>query len=756
MRKIHFIFIIVLLLSIQVRICAQERDSIQAPKIGLVLSGGGAKGLAHIGVLKVLEEAGIRPDYITGTSMGSIIGGLYALGYSAVELSEMNANADWEKLLSDRISLNKIVMEEKYQSKRYLFKFPIRNYQFKLPSGLIEGQQLESFFGDMVWPLPEQKSFDDFPIPFHCMAVDMISGETIEFDSGNFAETIRASMSIPSIFAPKDIDTLLLVDGGVTKNFPVEEVRKMGADYVIGVYVGFSEDVTAEDLFSLTDLLSRATSLSGINDAKIQLQDVDLLIVPDLEEYGASDFVKAKKIELKGEEAARLKEVELKSLAEKFAKEYNPVSKIELPEKILINNIEVENTRFMQKDFVLGQSGLIKGNYVSNKDLNEAIDKIYGTQYFEKVTYRLIKNPDNSYNIIFKLKEKTRAFLNLAPSFDNMLGVGVATNLTLRNFLIPSTHLIATLNIAENPGAKFELNKYFGSNQRLIISTFFNWNLNELPFYVNSFDMGQYDRTTTDVGFGIKYSIGLNRQIGTSLSYEYNRFKPYENLKSYISEENLEYYQISAYAYNAYYKANTTDDLYFPRKGVKLDIQYKYGFSQTAEYNNGNDYNIDESIFPVNLKDFNSLYLNLDFYINPIKQVVVNLGTTMGTTSSEKNLSGLYMLGGSHFDSRYNFIPFAGLSYGEIMAQNVALIRTGLDIELISKIHFAINANIGIDSDTADGIYEYVKESSFKSYMKGVSAGLKFDLLIGPVQLMVADNDFDNTLRWYFSLGFPF
>ena len=243
MRKIHFIFIIVLLLSIPVRICAQERDSIQTPKIGLVLSGGGAKGLAHIGVLKVLEEAGIRPDYITGTSMGSIIGGLYALGYSADDLSEMNVNADWEKLLSDRISLNKIVMEEKYESKRYLFKFPIRNYQFKLPSGLIEGQQLESFFGDMVWPLPEQKSFDDFPIPFHCMAVDMISGETIEFDSGNFAETIRASMSIPSIFAPKDIDTLLLVDGGVTKNFPVEEVRKMGADYVIGVYVGFKEDV---------------------------------------------------------------------------------------------------------------------------------------------------------------------------------------------------------------------------------------------------------------------------------------------------------------------------------------------------------------------------------------------------------------------------------------------------------------------------------------------------------------------------------
>jgi NTE family protein len=756
MKKLKILIVVTILFFVGFGLKAQVTDTLQKPKIGLVFSGGGAKGLAHIGVLKVLEEAGIRPDYITGTSMGSIIGGLYALGYTADELSQMNENADWEKLLSDRIALNKIVMEEKYESKRYLFSFPIRNYKFKLPSGLIEGQQLESFFGDLVWPLPEQESFDNFPIPFHCMAVDMISGETIEFDSGNFAETIRASMSIPSVFAPKRIDSLLLVDGGVTKNFPVEEVRRMGADYVIGVYVGFSENVTAEDLFSLTDLLTRATSLTGINDAKMQLKNVDLLIVPDLEGYGASDFMKAKKIELKGEGAARLKEDELKKIAEKFDLDYSPVSKFDLPEKILINKIKVENIRFIKKDFVIGQSGLIEGNYISNKELNDAIDKIYGTYYFNKVTYRLIKNSDNSYDVILKLKERTRAFLNLAPSFDNMLGVGVATNLTLRNYLIPSSQAIATVNIAENPGARFELNKYFGSKQRLIINTFFHWNLNDLPFYVNGYDMGQYDRTTTDFGFGIKYSIGLNRQIGTNLMYEYNRFKPHENLKTYLVEENLEYYQISSYSYNAYYKVNTTDDLYFPRKGVKLDIEYKYGFSQTPEYNNGNDYTIDESIFPVNLTDFSSLYLNIDFYINPFEPIIVNLGTTMGTTTSEKNLSGLYMVGGSHFDSRYNYIPFAGLNYGEIMAQNVAIVRAGIDVEVLQNLFLSFDANIGIDSDTAEGIYEFVKDSPFESYMKGMSFGLKFNSIIGPIQLKIADNDFDNTIRWYLSLGYPF
>lgn len=753
MRKIFaLIFILFYLIN---NMYAQVEVQNKQQKIGLVLSGGGAKGLAHIGVLKVLEEAGIHPDYITGTSMGSIIGGLYALGYTAEDLSQMNSNADWEELLSDRIDLDKIVMEEKYESKRYLFNFPIRNYQFKLPTGLIEGQQLERFFGDLVWPLPEQESFNEFPIPFHCMAVDMISGETIEFDSGNFAETIRASMSIPSVFAPKKIDSLLLVDGGVTKNFPVEEVRKMGADYVIGVYVGFKEEVDYEDLFSMSDVLSRATSISGINDAKVQLQNVDLLIVPELDGYSASDFMKAKKIEEIGEKAARDKISDLKEIATKFNLEKPQLQKIEMPEKILVSEIAVENTRFMKEDFVIGQSGLEINTYITNQELNEAIDKIYGTYYFKKVTYRLIKKADDSYKVIFKLKEKTRAFLGVAPHYDNKIGTGVVANLTLRNYLIPSSHVVASFNIAENPAFRFDLNKYFGKKQRFIVHTFFNWNKNELPFYVNSFDMGQYDRTYLDVGVGFKRSLSLNQQIGIKALYEYDRFSPFENLKNYLSEPDLNYYGITGYAIAGNYKVDKTDDLYFPHKGMKVDIEYKYSFNQEANYDN-NGVTVDEAIFPLEVEDYHVGYFNIDWYFNPLKPVVLNLGATLGASSSEQNMSSLFMVGGSHLDSRYAFIPFAGLSFGETMAQNVAIISSGIDIEVFPNLYISVNANMGIDSDTADGIVDYIKDASLKSYMKGVSGGLKFDSVIGPIQLMVADNDFDNSVRWYFSLGYPF
>ena len=276
---------------------SQENDTIPKAKIGLVLSGGGAKGLAHIGVLRVLEEIGISPDYITGTSMGAVVGALYSMGYTADEISEMNENADWEMLLSDRIPLNEVVFEEKYEYKKYIWGIPIRNYEFKLPSGMIEGQQLEKFFASLMWPLHEMESYDSLPIPFHCMGVDLISGKLIEFDSGNLQESIKASMSIPSIFAPEIIDTMVFVDGGVLRNFPVDEVREMGADYVIGVFVGFEEEVTKEDLFSLSDVLSRATVFLGIFDSKEQMKKTDLLIEPNLHGLGATDFAKNKKIE---------------------------------------------------------------------------------------------------------------------------------------------------------------------------------------------------------------------------------------------------------------------------------------------------------------------------------------------------------------------------------------------------------------------------------------------------------------------------
>lgn len=750
------ILAVVLLTCFQIALNAQESDSLKHPKIGLVLSGGGAKGLAHIGVLKVLEEAGIRPDYITGTSMGSIIGGLYALGYTAEDLSEMNTNADWEKLLSDHISLDKIVMEEKYESKRYVFHFPIRNYQFKLPAGVIEGQQLESFYSNLAWPLPVQESYDSLPIPFHCMAVDLISGQTVEIDHGDFVESIRSSMSIPSVFAPENVDDYLFVDGGLTKNFPVQEARDMGADFIIGVYVGFEENVTKEDLFSLTDVLSRSTVIGGINDSKEQIKNVDLIIVPDMEGLSSTDFLKAKKIELKGEEAARSKYDELKHLADSLNLKYDAVNKVVGDQKIKISEIEVENNRFIKKDFVIGQSKLQLGSFVTKDELDKAIDRIYGTQYFSKVTYNLIAKSDHSYKVILKLKERTRAYLNFGLRYDNESGTGAIINLTLRNYLIPSSHVIATLNFAENPAFRFELNKYLGEKQKVMSFYFFNWYKNELPFYFQGADMGTYNRTLINLGVGLKHSLTLNQQIGIKGLYEYNKFAPHENLKAYLSLPSLENYTMEGFVYNAYYSLNTTNDLYFPTRGTKLDFQYNYYSNPTAKNKTENGQEISEDIFALDIKPYSSYFFNTDYYTSFLKVITLNLGTTISLKSEQSVLSSYVLMGGIHSDNRINYIPFAGLSFGELLAPNIALLRGGLDFKIWQNIYFAVRGNIAYDTETAKGMIPFILENSIKSYYTGYAAGVKIDSRIGPFQLMVADNDFDGYVRWYFSIGFPF
>lgn len=755
-----FIVILVILLSSN-RNFAQDADTLRKPKIGLVLSGGAAKGIAHIGVLKVLDKIGITPDYITGTSMGAVVGSLYALGYTADEISEFNRNADWENLLSDRIPLNEVVFEEKYEYRRYLFGIPIRNYEFKLPSGVIEGQQLEKFFADVMWPLPYQENFDSLPIPFRCMSVDLISGKTIEFNSGSLAESIRASMSIPSIFAPESIDTMLLVDGGMIRNFPVEEVKKMGADIVIGVYVGFDENVTKEDLFSLSDVLSRATVFYGIFDSKNQMGKTDILIQPNLHGLGASDFMKNKEIEIYGEVAALEIQKELYKLADSLNLEYRPVKKFEQPERIFIKEIKVINERpFVADRFIINRSGIKEGTYVSKQDLQEAVDNIFGTQYFKKVTYNLEMINDETYRLYLKVKESTRAFLNLAAHYDNQYGPGIITNLTLRNYLTPESRATVSLNIAENPGARIDINKYLGKNQRIMDNYFFNWSQNENSLFENAVDIGSYRFSYLSAGLGGKYSLAINQQIGILGFYEINKIYPNDNLRNYYQVESFNSYGYKGFAYKLYYNINNTDDNFFPTKGFKLDLCYKYNLKPEVTYDiNPVDKNTLNNILYFNdqFSDFYSANFNLDLYTNLFSKLIFNVGASAGITSNQSAIISNYSVGGYYDNNRrINYVPFAGMNVSEAIVPNYGLFKAGLDFEIIPNIYITTRANIGFFTQTKDEVIDFVKYSPLKSYLKGFCTGIRANTVIGPVNIMYADNDFDGKIRWYVSIGYPF
>jgi NTE family protein len=751
-RQLLLPFIILIFISPSF---AQDSIRIKRPKIGLVLSGGGAKGIAHIGVLKVLEEAGIKPDFLCGTSMGAVIGGLYAVGISAKELSELNARADWSTILSDNITLDKVVIEEKSQYNRYLVNFPIPNYKVKLPSGLIEGQMLENFLLKQIWPLPIQQSFDSLHIPFRCMAVDLVSGKTIEFRKGDLVESIRSSMSIPSVFSPEKIDTMLLVDGGLLVNFPVEQAIQMGADIIIGVNVTSEGKVTPDQFFSLVDVMTRSSLISGINNASKQVSKVNILITPDMTGINTEDFFKSDEIEKRGEIAARLKLGELKDLAKLVGNESSQKPRRQLPKSIKVKNIQVEGTKYLKEEIVIKNSGLKENSAITQDMIEEAVNKLYGSMFFVKATYKLIKNSDDTYNLILKIKEQTRGLLNLALRYDNQLKTGLTLNLTLRNFLIPSSRIINSLNLSENPSFRSEINKYISKNDRLINHYYINWYQCDLPFYLDGNEMGKYTRTFANVGLGLKYIITKNQQIGTQFGYNFNGIKLHEDLKTILGWQNIDRYIVKNFNAGIFYTINTTDDHYIPKRGLRLNTEFNYSFSHNAKEINNQEsqQTIYFNVKPPNNNVFN---ISLDIYKNPFKRLILNIGGNIYSSSDTSNISTFAVVGGVHNDLRNNYIPFMGYNFAESLIPNLVEIHGEADFQLWRKLYFITRLNLLVTENTRKNLIDDINYSKIKRTIKGFGFGFRYSTPIGIINLIFTDNSLDSSLRWHLSIGFPF
>ena len=736
---------------------SQEENKTEKPKIALVLSGGGAKGLAHIGVLKVLEEAGIRPDIITGTSMGSIMGSLYAVGYTAAELSDINKNANWDLLLTDKERLLSVAMDEKDETKKYLFEIPIREKKINLPAGVINGQHLEAYFSELLWPLTEEEDFNQLPVPFHCMSVDMISGRTIEHSSGDLVKSIRASMSIPTVFSPVQMDSMLLVDGGVTRNFPVQEAINMGADIIIGVYVGFQEDVTVDDIRSMTDILQRSIALGGIVDAKEQFSKCDVLIIPDLHNYSAADFVKGQEIQQIGEDAAREKWNEIKTLAEKYNLKSEAVNRISQPEKIRITGIEVTGLDYLSKNFVLSKSGIEIGDMVSTKDVKEAIDFMYGSMHFRKLTYSLKRDWNSEgYILVFHVKERPRAMLKLAPRYDDDLGVGITTNFTLRNMIAPATRMLLSFNIAENPGMESKLNRFIGKNQRLSDYFFMNTYSYKLPFYDDGKRLGNYKRGYFSGGYGLEYLFGLNHQFGGNAFFKYNRFTPRADLQSIYQETDFDFLKSRDWGYQLYYKVNTTDDLYFPKRGIKLNIGFQHILSANSKMSLNTTEPRDYLIGEIN-DPYATLTIEHSWYETLARKFTYHFEVGAGFSTENSGANGLYMLGGSQFGpGKLQFKGLTGFNFAEIYAYNYAVAKSSLSWEIASGLYIATKVNVAATSDTYEDLFDHLTSEPFGNNIWGYSFGLKYDSFLGPVQLLVSGNNQDSESRFHFSLGFPF
>ena len=361
----------------------------QTPKVGIVLSGGAARGLAHIGVLKVLERAGIPVDVITGTSMGSVVGGLYAVGYSAAQLDTIVRAQDWFRLLSDPVDRRDLPIDRKVAADRLLLTLPIYQGGVHLPRGVVPGQRIWELLTRLTWSAHGVRDFRRLPIPFAAVATDLETGQAVVLDHGFLPDAIRASMALPSVFAPVELGPAVLIDGGVVRNLPAHDARALGADVLI------CSDVTdplepRDSIVSLVDVLVQAVSFRVWDSERAERGACDVLIVPDVRAFTSFGFGRAAELMARGEAAALAALPEIETKVGRRRVRPRPPAPVP-PDSVLVTTVrfDLSGGGTVTPAFLAHALGLKPPAWTSLADLGARIERLYATGLFGNVRYRL-------------------------------------------------------------------------------------------------------------------------------------------------------------------------------------------------------------------------------------------------------------------------------------------------------------------------------------------------------------------------------
>ena len=680
-------------------------------KVALVLSGGGARGIAHIGVLKVIDELEIEIDLITGTSIGAVIGALYAQGYSGKEIERIILEKHYEDILDDSVLREDLYIGEKrwYPTTNITFQLD-DNYLPSLPRSFITGNRLTNNFFDYYFPSKKLTSFDQLPIPFRAVSTNIVTGEKKVFDSGNLHEAVRASMSVPSIIAPFELDGELYVDGGVRANFPTEIAAELGADTIIGVRVntGLRDK---DKLDSMLKIYDQTVNISITDNVSKSEKLCDILITPDLSEITTRDFIRRDEIIKLGEEAAKEKMSQLQALPKR-----TDLLVYNLPEKVKFDKINVLGNEHLSSTKVKEFVGLKTNIAYKKKEIMDAFEVAYCSKLFD-VLYPVIELKDQQNILTIKVKEANRKKLGIGITYDNHDKLVVSSTIEFNNVLQRNSKLLLNFKV----GGKQEMNldyvknygKFFGAYYRLFpyfreYETFTYNQDHEVEKSVLSSEGGM----TTGLGV---FSKDLVLELyGYALkSQHYRHIAEFEDTEIFTSGVGLKVYHESL------------DDLVFPTRGgmifAKVSSDRKEVLSDLNNY---------------------EIYAKLLLAV-PFNNVSMKYGFEYGKQSS---------------DSASEFSPnniggidsFMGLNPNEMNASVYQINRLSMSYEFPHEIFLELQYNV-LNFGDVDELLSTGQTNIMHGF--GLKAGLKTKFI--PVRLGVGiDKDYKE--YFYFSLGYQF
>lgn len=741
----HIVILVLLLgLIVNTSVFAQKKEEL---KVGLVLSGGGAKGFAHIGVLKVIDSLGIEVDYIAGTSMGAVIGSLYSTGYSGKQLEAFFNSQDFNVLINDEFERSSKTFYERENAEKYAVSLPFENLKISLPSALSRGQNVYNLLYQLMLPVKEINDFSQLPIPFFCVATDIETGESIIMDRGSLAESVTASGALPSLFEPVVIDDQILIDGGVTNNFPVEELRARGMDIIIGVDV---QDALKdrESLKSAPEILLQINNFRTINAMKNKAPLTDIYIKPDITDFSVISFDEGRDIIENGELAAKAKLNELIEVRDN-QDNFNQRSQIILLDSLRIESVSINGMDRFTRSYVIGKLKFKGEEKISYSKFKKGINNLIATNNFDTFRYQLKSTEnDSTFKLVGNIKESDNTtFLKLGVHYDGLYKSAALANITKQRLLFKND--LASLDFILGDNSRYNFDYFIDKGFYISIglkSRFNHFSKGVNPGLALDNDspllesLNKIDVDLNDFTNQIYLQTIFRKDFALRLGGEYKRLKITsetlleEDQDDEITFENSDY--LSLYGNLVF---DDYDNPYFPKSGFYFNGDFHWYLGASG--------------FNKNFEPFSITKADIGYAFSFSNNVAFKVETQGGFKLGDDSTNSLnFALGGYGRNFINNIYSFYGYDYFEITGDSFVKAIFTLDYELFNNHHLLLAANYG---NVENRLFETGNWLSAPDYT-GYALGYSLETFLGPLEGKFTYSPETGNSYWFFNLGFWF
>lgn len=746
MKRIALLLLsFLLIISIQAQTNSSNENA--RPKVGVVLGGGGARGASHIGVLKYIEELGIPVDYVAGTSMGSIIGGLYAMGYNPDEMTRLISDIPWDEYIGNKIDRTTMSSESRLRNSTTMLDIPFSLESIKnpktntsvlssLPSAYVNNSGLVNLFNNLCVGYQEEMDFNDMPIPFACVATDLTTGEEVIIREGIVPQAMRASMAIPGVFSPVVIGNHVMVDGGLVNNFPADVLREMGADIVIGVEVTSEKTWTPETLKSLPQVMTRL--LTNITNAKRKENRglCDIHLVPDVKGFGMLSFT-PEAIETlveRGYDIAKKNQDQLMAIKRTVDEAAgHPVSKelhaprslnlMEFP--VCINDIHIEGIDEKYNSWMIRKSELKPNKKYSKEEIERAINIYRGTNCFDEITYNILE-ADTAYQLNINMTPAQPNVVGLGARYDTEEGAALLFNVGLneKSFDGHKLSLIAKLSYSPQLSAKYTYSRHSLANFNL----FYDLRNEHYKDRYNYVDFINFHHYQQKIGASVSqfHLLNMNASGGAYLiSTTYDKLGiAGDDFEAYL-KNNKQFVPFLEFQYD------NLEDAYFANHGVNAKVRGEWSFDlSSSQYDSKN----------VSLA-FQSYLTPKDGKVTLIPQAYARY---FFGDPQYYNLTNFYggEIAGRHYDQQ---LPFIGINYAQDGAPVMGILRCDVRYNFYGKHYLTAIYNV---------LFE--KYSYFNLFTHGTGVKYSFNSAMGPISLLGQWESMAKQFSVYFSFGYTF